>query len=292
MNLLGIDLGGTKIALAKYQSTTWKKLSEEVVPTKSSEGFEAVLDQLVALIKKHHDEEVKLIGIGVPGPTLNGVIERFPNIPGAVQVNLKTLLYEKLSTLNSQPLTLNIENDANCWTVGAWQLSEHKKMKNIIGLTIGTGVGGGIVINGELYRGRNGAASEFGHMIIREGKSVENLVSGKALRSRWEEQFQEKKKGEDIIQLAIQNDSRAKSFLEEIGKDFGIALANLILAFNPETILIGGSAAAPFPFYQDNIRRMVQEHCFSSTIDIPIEVVADTDCATYGAAWMAKKELS
>lgn len=279
-NILGIDLGGTKIAMAKYHLPDGQR-RDKITFQPTGQNFPAVLQQLIALIEGQRDSATVAVGIGVPGPTLKGTISRFPHIAGAENVNLQQVLEEKTS------IKIVIENDANCFTVGAWQKMFSQK-KEVLGLTLGTGVGGAVIGNGKLMRGQNGAAGEFGHMVIRDGKSVEELISGKALQQRWETQFGEQKSGPDIIALATHQDRRAIDFLHQVGADTGLCLANLILAFNPQVILIGGSAAAALPYYRSSIQEALRNHCFPQTIDIPIEQVLDPDCATFGAAWLAR----
>lgn len=298
MNIIGIDLGGTKIALAKYDSDSWEKLDESQIPTKSQKGINAIVDQLVQLIETHSDDQTEAIGVGVPGPTLNGIVERFPNIPGAEKFDLKSSIDKKLSaaadhrasSINHKPLTVTIENDSNCFVVGAWQLGKDRDKQNIIGLTIGTGVGGGIIQGGQLVRGKDGSAGEFGHNIIRDNLELEELISGPALKKRWREQYQEEKTGREIADLAENDDRKALSFLASIAEDLGTALVNIILDYNPEIILIGGSASTPLPFYLPTIKKIIAEKCFPESQNTPITKIENKDSATFGAAWLAKNK--
>ncbi|MDP2691829.1 MAG: ROK family protein [Candidatus Gracilibacteria bacterium] len=283
MNILGIDLGATKIALAKYDSKTWQKICETQIPTENT--VEEVIDQLAKLIHEYRDEETEAIGIGAPGPTINGIVEQFPNIPGIKHFNLKSILEKTLKSPFHLPIT--IENDANCFLMGAWQKGKYCDNNNLIGLTLGTGVGGAIISEGKLIRGENGAAGEFGHLLIRDKQTLEELISGPALARRWEDQFHESSSGEEIVEAAENGNQKAMRFLEHVGKDLGIALANLILTFNPEVILIGGSAAEALPFYQDSISEIIRKNDQFTGTQIPIVQANGEDFATFGSAWLA-----
>ena len=207
MNIIGIDLGATKIRLAKYDSSNWRKLDGTQFPTKTDQGAEAVIGQLADLIIHYRDKQTQAVGIGVPGPTLHGIVQEFPNIPGLKNFDLKSKIEDLLKTA-SYKLKVNIENDAGCFTIGAWQSGKHRDKHNIVGLTLGTGVGGGIILDGQLIRGKNGDAGEFGHEIIRDDKELEDLVSGTALSKRWQEKFKEPKTGQEILELAMSGNDR------------------------------------------------------------------------------------
>jgi len=280
MNVIGIDLGGTKIALAKYALPSWELLSEEVHPTPAAEGIDQVILKLVELIEAFRDDETQSIGIGMPGPVIDGCIESFPNIPGAENFCLEKSLQTALKT------PVKLENDANAFIVGAWQLQFPEK-NDLLGLTLGTGVGGALIINGQLYRGHNGAAGEFGHMTS-SGKRLEDLISGTALGKRWQEKTGEKRAGKDIVADAEAGEQAALEFLQEIGQDLGRALHDLILAFNPEVLLIGGSASSALPFFREALSTELDKTPFHSTVQIPVERILDAHAATYGAAWLSQ----
>lgn len=288
MNCIGIDIGGTKIALGKYDLSSWTKLSEERTPTKSSGSQEEFLDQVTELIKKHIDSETQSIGIGVPGPVHNNIISKLPNIPNITNLNLSKEIQKRLPTSFSKTHT-QVENDANCFLVGAWHLEDQKDHRNVTGIIMGTGVGGGMIINNKLIRGKDGVAGEFGHMVLRDQKTLQELVSGKALSRRWYKEFKQEKSGEEIVKSANKGNKESLGFLKKIGQDLALALGNIILVCNPDLIFFGGSASAALPFMLSSIEKHLKAIRYPNAGKVPLVRASNPDCATFGAAWLSKK---
>lgn len=164
--ILGIDLGGTKTAIALFEKDTLKQLSVKVFPTDAARGFEAVKQSLLSEIAELRRDDTVAIGLGVPGfiDHISGKVVTMPNIPGAEGMELAACIqYEThMSTI--------IENDARCFAYAEALLGAGKDHDVVLGITLGTGVGGGIVINKKLYHGARGYAGEVGHMLLRPGE--------------------------------------------------------------------------------------------------------------------------
>lgn len=253
--IIGIDLGGTKIHAGLYRARDMKLLKDKKIPTQANLGLKIVLEKIASLIDELKDAGTKAVGIGIPG-YLNpktGEVFKTPNIPGRA-VNLRTF-FSKMTAL---PVVF--DNDANLFTLAEHELN-HKKAKHMIGITMGTGLGGGIIIDGALYRGRDGFAGEFGHVAFDRENELEDLASGKGPK-------------------------------ETLGRNVGITLANLIHIFNPDLIVMGGSVTKEFDrFKKDMLKEIKKRTLPQSTKDLDIHVSKLKHAGTLGAAFLALKSL-
>ena len=155
---IGIDLGGTNIRVGLVENGSLVR--KEVVTCPSKATYEEVLGRLEGLIDRVMCPEVAGIGVGVPSvvDSEEGIVYNVANIPSWTEVPLKRLLQERFSV----PVYIN--NDSNCFALGVKLFGEGRKYRNLVGMTIGTGVGTGIIINGELYSGQNTGAGEIGSL--------------------------------------------------------------------------------------------------------------------------------
>jgi glucokinase len=242
--VIGLDLGGTKIAAA-IADQKGKIIRRLVVPTEAQKGKEAVIKNIFASIKnvaQNNLASVKAIGIGAPGPILykEGIIVSPPNLPGWKKVPLRKIIQDefKIKTI--------LENDANAAALGEARFGAGRGIKNLIYITISTGIGGGVIIDGKIFRGAVGTAGEIGHTTIdpdgpRCGCGnygcLEALASGTAIAQ---------KAGKDATEVgkaARQGDKEALKIIRETGEYIGIGVANLANLFNPEMVIIGGGVA-------------------------------------------------
>ncbi len=274
MSIIGIDIGGTKI-LGVCATEEGKVLAEFKEPTGAADGFEAVLNRIVALIRQLLPTEGLVgIGVGVPGP-LNvtaGIVYDPPNLPGWETVPLRDLLYERLelpgSSLSGIPIVL--ANDANAAALAEFKFgagSEKrlgKKIKHLVYMTISTGIGGGVITDGKLLLGATGLAAELGHMVIDlHGPRcscgnigcLEAMASGTALAreaaiivaSRRETSMAAAVGGKPELMTALIVDEAAKAgdpaaveLMEREGMLVGVGVVNCIHSFNPELVVLGG----------------------------------------------------
>ena len=264
--LVGVDLGGTKI-LAGVFSSQLKLLATAKLTTKSDRGFEAIIERIARCVKDAVDEadlelkQVRAIGIGAPGAVNpeSGEVIFAPNLRWK-----DAPLKQKLEKALGVPVF--VENDCNVCTLGVHEVELDGKPRNLIGLFLGTGIGGGLILDGRLYGGFNRTAGELGHMVLEVGGPkcgcgnrgcFEALASRTAIFRRLNEAVKGGTKtvlteflkpGEEISDLksgdlrkAIRKgDKLVEKIVEETAEYTGIAVANLINVLNPEYIVLGG----------------------------------------------------
>ena len=172
---LGIDLGGTNIRLGLVNEGNIEKLITKKIPSQESEGV--VLEEIINSIHEIFNANVAGIGIGVPSiVNINeGIVYEVHNIPSWREVHLKKILEDEFH------VPVQINNDVNCFVLGEKYYGKGKNYQNIVGLALGTGLGGGIIANGKLYSGNNGGAGEFGLMIYKD-QNYEYYCSGQFFR--------------------------------------------------------------------------------------------------------------
>jgi len=262
--VLGIDLGGTAIKLGRFgqDGTCLQSLS---VATPQPATPEAVVEGMVEAIMQFDPAQQSIaIGIGTPGPVdATGRIAR-------VAINLKQWhdvpLADWLEAKTGRPTIL--ANDANCAGLGEAWLGAGRQFRNLILLTLGTGVGGAIVLDGKLFTGHQGAAGELGLITLNpDGPecnsgnrgSLEQYVSVGAIRRRT---------GLEPAQLgalAKAGDSTALTFWQGYGKDLGAGLASLIYILTPEAIVIGGGLSASAEFFFPAVQAEIESRVLPSS---------------------------
>lgn len=261
---VGVDLGGTKI-LAGVFTPQLKLLQTAKLSTKSGRGFDSVVERITRCVLDAVDEadmsikQVRAIGIGAPGAIdpASGEVIFAPNLQWK-DAPLKKVLEKKLE------VPVFVENDCNACTLGVQEVELKGRPKNLIGLFLGTGIGGGIILQGDLYRGFNGTAGEIGHMVLQVGGpkcGCGNNGCFEALASRtalFRELQQRVKAGEktilnellgpdlddlksgDLRKAIRKGDKLVERVVESAAEYTGVAVANLINIFNPDTIVLGG----------------------------------------------------
>ncbi|MEL6578524.1 MAG: ROK family protein [Cyanobacteria bacterium J06621_12] len=246
--VIGVDLGGTAIKLGRFlqDGTCLEAIS---LPTPQPANPKSVVEAIAQGVKQLNlDHTCQAIGLGMPGPTdkARRIARKSINLIGWDDVPLADWLEEKTG------LFTVLENDANCAAIGEAWLGAGKKFDNFILLTLGTGVGGGIFINGKLFTGRDGAAGELGLITLnpkgypcRSGNqgSLEQYASiGSILRRTGKEPA-------DMGRLAAAGDAIALEFWQDYGRSLGAGLASLVYVLTPEAIIIGGGIGASCDFF-------------------------------------------
>ncbi len=234
MKIIAVDIGGTKITFGIVEDGIIKKIVN--IPTEAKKGPRYIIKKIIKNISKIMEKGVRGIGVGCPGPLdyKTGIVSPSHKLRGWRNIQLKRILERKFK------LPVKVDNDANLFTLG------EKRASNIIGITLGTGVGSGIIINNKLYHG-NEFASELGHMIIeadgRDGPvgikgSFEYYCSGPAIEKAYFEKTGNKK---SIIDIAEMQDKISLQVLDEAAHYLAIVLTNIKNIFDPQLIVIGGS---------------------------------------------------
>jgi len=246
--IIGLDIGGTNI---KGILLNGVKVSSKVqYPTKSKTNKKILLEQIFKcieiLIKK--GKKIEGIGVGVAGPVdfKNQKILDPPNVTALKGLELGKLIEKKYG------IKTMIENDGHLMTLAETILGAGKNKNNVVGVVLGTGVGGGLVMNKKIIHGENGTAGEIGHMTINEhGRKcscgsrgcLETYLSESGIRKTSYEFFHKRIKSYDLHQIARKGNSEAIEAWDEIGKSLGVGLANIVDVFNPEIIVVGGGIA-------------------------------------------------
>jgi glucokinase len=311
--VLGIDIGGTNLvvgAVAEDGSALQALLSET---TRPEEGSDAVLRRLGAMGRAVMDETRKLVpgatfagaGVGAPGPldTKRGVVLLTPNL-GWVDLPLRQLVQDALG------LPTAIDNDANCAVLGECWMGAARGAKDVIGITIGTGIGGGIVVNGRLYHGASDCAGEIGHTTVEvNGRRckcgnygcLEAYASGPAIARRAVEAIEagqpsklpdyvdgalEKITAQTVYQAAHDGDELAEEVVGDTAKFLGAGIANMINIFNPEIVVVFGGVTYAGEHLFGPLRREVAKRAFKPAVAVcrivPAELIGTA--GVYGAA--------
>ncbi|PRX28625.1 glucokinase [Orenia metallireducens] len=314
--VVGVDLGGTKILtavadlegniLARVRKDTEAKKGKEVVIQKIKDTvYEAVQEVGIEL------SQVKGIGLGVPGPVdiKKGIIKHTPNLD-LDNINI----VEELRELDT-PIFL--ENDANAAALGEKWFGAGKEAENMVYMTVSTGIGGGIIINKEIFHGAGDAAGEIGHMTILPDSKLqcgcgnygcwEAIASGTALSKLGKEAVESGKdtlmsdlvadstkvNGAVVAKAAEQGDKVAKEIMDKIAGYLGIGMANLINIFNPDTIVIGGGVSQSWGLIEDKVNSTIQARAMDSLVEDVDVVIAElgSDVGVLGAVATALAEL-
>jgi len=269
---IGIDLGGTKIE-GILLDEKYNTIQRKRIETRQENGYDSIVQSIISLINelRAKTDEKTSVGICTPGVTGadSGLIKN-SNTQCLIGMPLKNDLENVLG------FEIVMENDANCFALAESVLGSAKGHDVVFGVIIGTGVGGGIVINGTIHKGRTNIAGEWGHHTLHPngnecycGKQgcVETYISGPAIEKRWLEITGKKEPLQSIVQDL--SDEKAKQWKEEFLENFGIGLANVIDILDPDIIVLGGGASN-IPFLYDEGKKAVYDKVFSDSIATPI----------------------
>ena len=235
MNILAIDIGGTMIKYGLV-SSDGKILSTNKIKTEASKGLNNILNKIDNIFKGY--KENNPVGIAVSGTgQINGMIGKViggnPIIPNWIGTNLVKILEEKYN------LPAVLENDVNCVALGEKWIGAGKDLSNFICLTIGTGIGGGIILNNQLFRGENFVAGEFGHTLIKKGE-FEQFASTTALIRLVKEKTGKILNGKEIFDLEKKEIVEYQEVVSEWIENLTDGLSSIVYCFNPANIILGG----------------------------------------------------
>jgi len=263
-HIVGVDIGGTKIYAGVF-NTSLECIGKARVSTKAERGHEAVIERIVRCVLDAIDEcdlkpdQIKGVGVGAPGAvdSENGRVIFAPNLEWK-DVALKKALEKQLG------VPVFLENDCNVCTLGVYETELKRKPQSVVGIFLGTGIGGGLILNGEIYSGFNRTAGEVGHMVLEvsgpkcacgNNGCFEALASRSALFRKIQNAVKDGQKtiltdmlGPDLEDLrsgdlrkAIRRgDKFVDHIVEEAAEYTGIAVANMINVINPEVVVLGG----------------------------------------------------
>jgi glucokinase len=311
--VLGIDIGGTNISVGAVAEDGSALHALKTEPTRAEEGSDAVIARLIAMGKAAMDATLrevpgsKILGVGVgaPGPldTKRGVVLLTPNL-GWVDMPLRQRMQDGLGIATA------LDNDANCATLGEWWRGAARGAQHAIGITIGTGVGGGIIVDGRLYHGASDVAGEIGHITIEANgrkcgcgnygcleayasgpaiarRAVEAIEAGGASRLR---EYQggrlDKITAQTVYEAAAGGDELADEVVRDTARFLGIGVANMINIFNPEIVVIFGGVTRAGDHLFVPLRREVAKRAFKPAVAVCRIVPAELTgtAGVYGAA--------
>ncbi len=268
--VIGVDVGGTNIKLGLVNGSH-KVIDRTNLVTKTfirdrKRLIDAIAAGIVEIIENNGltRKEIKGVGIGLPGlvDTPGGMIRLLPNIPGWRNVPLKSILEKKLK------MHVCLENDANMIALGEWKRGAGRGVENMVCMTLGTGVGAGLIINNHLYRGPGFAAGELGHVPINEdGPSCgcggygcfERYVGNKELVARASKIMKREVTLEEMRELAESDNVTALKFWKEAAIHMGNGLIGIINLLNPERVVIGGGVSNNYRFIFPTIQEIVRK---------------------------------
>jgi glucokinase len=311
--VLGIDIGGTNLVVGSVAEDGSSMVGSASEPTHSEAGATDVVDRLVALAKRAiattrreaPGAEILGVGVGAPGPldTKRGIVLLTPNL-GWVNMPLRQLIHDRLG------LPAALDNDANCAVLGEWWVGAARGARHAIGITIGTGIGGGLIIDGRLYHGASDVAGEIGHTTIdTEGRRckcgnygcLEAYASGPNIALRAVEELEagaesrlrtlvggdlQKITAQTVYQAAANGDELALEVVNDTAKFLGVGIGNLLNVFNPEVVVVCGGVTLAGDHLFEPLRREVARRAFKPAVTacriVPGELAGTA--GVYGAA--------
>ncbi len=246
---LGLDLGGTLLKWAVVESTAggWERLATDRVPTRVDAGTDGLVDQLAETAAAAITDwgSIASVGLGIPGryDAAGGRVILTPNIPVRWA---GTRVVERLERVVHVPV--HLLNDARAFTLAEFRLGAGRGAQTLVGMTLGTGVGGGIVIRGELYLGHDGAAGEIGHQTIDPDGPLCNCGNRGCVEAFARADVIAATCGASSVEAAVRaaadGDPRALDGLAQVGRYLGIGLANVVTVLTPDRVVVGGGVAA------------------------------------------------
>src|SRR5512138_1931333 len=294
--IIGVDLGGTNIVVGAMSADGQHHYAMRSVPTSSELGAEGVADRIVAVIEgvvldtiaqtNSNRRDFIGVGIGAPGPLDRdkGIVIVAPNL-GWRMFPLRDRIAERLD------LPATLDNDANCATVGEWWQGAAKGATNVIGMTIGTGIGGGLILDGKLFHGSSDVAGEIGHTTIdlngRHCKCgnygcLEAYASGPAIATRAREVLVREESAsampamvggkldaitaQTVYDAAKAGDQVANEIVRDTARYLGAGIANLLNTFNPDTVVVAGGVTAAGDALFVPLRAKVRRRAFKPAV--------------------------
>jgi glucokinase len=296
-----IDIGGTKIAVGMVDEEG-HILASLSCPTNPETGLEDALQRMADMMWKTAvmaGGTFSGIGIGCTGPVYPqlGTIGKVEFMPGWEGANLVELLSTRMG------VSVAIENDADAAALGEWTWGSGKGIPNFILVTIGTGIGAGLVLNGELYRGTGSAHPEIGHHIVDPSGPEcfcgahgcwESLASGPAMEKWAQKQYPQTEplSARQLCSLAKQGDAHALAAVHHTARYIAIGLANLVTLFVPDCIALGGGLMQAFSLFKSQIQLTIAESCglvpYEKVQVIPTALGAESGLVGAACVWLKR----
>lgn len=305
--VMGVDIGGTDIKFGKFSNH--QLIVKDKIKTNKSDDGTHIMDEVFAKIDEMVGfDELVAVGIGIPGPVVNGTALGAHNLRWTKSRNIKE---EVLSHYNHR-IKCAVLNDANAATIGEMEFGGGKGYHDFVFITIGTGIGGGIIINQRLIEGSTGSCGEVGHLRVETGNKrrcncglydcVEQYASATGIvktaielrRGRETELNQlDVITAKDVFDLAKAGDDVAMEVVYEMVDKLATALSQIATVINPEAFVIGGGVSSAGEFLIHYLRKRFHELAFYSVKDVKFELAQlGNDAGIYGNEYYASLELS
>jgi glucokinase len=239
--VIAVDLGGTFLRVALVKGNKIIKYTKKKTPKEKNALVRELFNSISSLMNKN----VKAIGVASAGPLKKGIIKNPPNLPFRT-LNLKKIIKSKFKK------RVEVENDAACVALAEAKLG--CKKKDFIVLTLGTGIGGGVIINGKLESGK-GYGGELGHIHIDEERDLEDIWQD--IRKRYRKEFGKDTLIKDLLKI---NNKKSKKFLDEIAVCLGQGIASLVAVFDPEVVILSGGVKETGTKFLNMIKKKTQEY--------------------------------
>lgn len=251
---IGVDLGGTNMRAGRVENDCLVAQASEKTP-KSPKDTAETIDLLERVIRSVWTPKVSAIGIGVPGlvDRQNGVVYNLVNIPHWDVVPLREILEARFG------VRVVIDNDANCFALGERVFGVGRQYENFVGLTLGTGLGGGIIQQGRLLADSNCGSGEFGMMPYRDN-ILEYYCSGSYFMNIWGVD------GKTMYERALKGDAEALEAYRQLGEHIAAAVKIVMLAVDPEMIVFGGSVAAAHALFEKSLWENLRDFAYPNSV--------------------------
>jgi len=271
--LIGIDLGGTKVNVGLVQGTKIIDKKYRLIPA-NSDNPDEIINLIIEVINELFDKSVKGIGIGIPSlvDREKGIVHNVQNIPSWQEIQLADILQEKFK------VPVYLDNDANCFALGEYRFGVAQNCNHFVGLTIGTGMGAGIITDGHLLKDANCGSGEFGSIPYLDG-IYEDYCSGKFFKNFHQED------GENILNKAKLGNSEAIKAFQSFGSHLGNAIKTIMFSVDPQKIIIGGSVSHSKTFFADSVLESLNKFPYpDSAKKLEIIYTNTPNIAIFGAA--------
>jgi glucokinase len=290
---IGVDIGATKIACGVLKGEEF--LNKTTIPT-PKEGWRSVLDSIVNAIKilEQSHPELGEVGVGVPGTHDRARTEVLfaPNIHGFANVPIVAYLTEHLGR------PVDLENDANAAGLAEGILGAARHASSSMFITISTGIGGSIIVDGQVWRGFHGIAGEIGHVITVPGGPIppsgiagalEAVASGTAIERDATFAFRKPTSTAEVFRLAQEGDKKAEQIVHTAMRYLGMAIADVQKLLDPEVFVVGGGVASVGEYFYSNVQNYAREYAkgFADVTIVPAQF--GVDAGVIGAAIAARQ---